>query len=229
MRNTTLTIIASCILSCGISQAQSPKDSVPDFAHERHSRHETYLPYNESDSVSGLRPLPELRFWSVKTNALFLAVLVANLGFEVELWRKWSLDVPVWYSPYNITSTWKLRLLAVQPEIRYWREKAGKGHFFGLHTHVAGFNVAINKHERYQDPNHALWGMGLSYGYATHLDKHKRWGLEFNLGVGFAEYQYDVYRNWTNGPKFRSGSDWYWGITKAGISLSYKWYKERKK
>lgn len=175
-----------------------------------------------------LRRQPENRFWSVKTNTLFLAALVANVGVEVELWKKWSLDVPVWYSPYNITSTRKIRLMAVQPEIRHWLKKAGEGHFFGLHTHVAGFNVAINDNGRYQDPNHALWGMGLSYGYATHISKNKRWSLEFNLGVGFAEYDYDAYRNWANGPKFRSGSDWYWGITRAGISISYKWYKERK-
>ena len=71
--------------------------------------------------------------------------------------------------------------------------------------------------------------MGLSYGYATHLDKAKRWSLEFNIGAGFAEYDYDVYRNWHNGPKFRSGNDFYWGITRAGVSIAYKFYKPRKK
>lgn len=175
-----------------------------------------------------LKPRQEFRFWSLKSNALFLAALTANFGFEIELWRKWSLDVPVWYSPYDITPTRKLRLLAVQPEIRRWMKKAGEGHFFGLHAHVVGFNVALNDRGRYQDPNHALWGMGLSYGYATHLDKDKRWGMELTLGAGFAEYDYNVYRNWKNGPKFRSGSDWYWGITRAALSFSYKWYKERK-
>lgn len=50
------------------------------------------------------------------------------------------------------------------------------GHFIGLHTHVAGFNVAINDKARYQDPNHALWGMGLSYGYAFSWGKDNRWG-----------------------------------------------------
>ena len=53
-------------------------------------------------------------------------------------------------------------------------------------THVAGFNVAINDKARYQDPNHALWGMGLSYGYAFSWGKDNRWGIEFNIGVGFA-------------------------------------------
>jgi len=174
-------------------------------------------------------PAPENRFFAVKTNALFLAALCANLGFELELWPKWSLDVPVWYSPYDIVRpTRKIRLLATQPEIRYWPKKAGEGHFFGLHTHIAGFDIAINDNGRYQDPNHALWGMGLSYGFAMHLDKAKRWGLEFNIGAGFAEYDYDVYYNRRNGQKFRSGSGVYFGITRAGISLSYKWYKQRK-
>lgn len=89
--------------------------------------------------------------------------------------------------------------------------------------------MAINDHGRYQDPNHALWGMGISYGYAIELGKQKRWAVEFNIGAGFAEYDYDIYRNWENGPKTGSGSDWYWGITRAGISISYKWYVEKGK
>lgn len=175
-----------------------------------------------------LPPRPQSRFIALKSNALFAAALVANLGFEVELWPKWSLDVPVFYSPYDITSTRKLRLLAVQPELRYWTKKAGEGHFVGLHTHVVGFNVAVNDHGRYQDPNHALWGMGLSYGYSRLLGVRKRWAVEFTIGAGFAEYDYDAYRNYTNGPKFRSGSNLYWGITRAGISFSYRWNKPRK-
>ena len=60
------------------------------------------------------------------------------------------------------------------------------------------------------------------------LGARQRWGLEFNLGVGFADYDYEAYHNWDNGSKFRSGSNCYWGITRAGISISYKWYKDYK-
>ncbi|MDO4789432.1 MAG: DUF3575 domain-containing protein [Porphyromonas sp.] len=166
----------------------------------------------------------ENRFWAIKTNALYLGALIANIGFEIELGEKWSLDLPVWYSPYDYTPTRKIRLLATQPELRFWLKNAGEGNFFGLHSHIVGFNVAINDNGRYQDPNRALWGLGLSYGYAMHLDKKKRWSLEFNIGAGFAKYDYDVYRNWINGPKFKSGNNLYWGITRAGISFSYKFY-----
>ena len=72
---------------------------------------------------------------------MFVAALTANLGIEISPFSHWSFDLPVWYSPYNITPERKLRLLAVQPEIRWWSKEAMKGHFIGLHTHVAGFNV----------------------------------------------------------------------------------------
>ena len=163
-----------------------------------------------------------------KRQLLFDAALVANLGIEISPCTHWSLDIPVWYSPYNITSRRNIRLLAVQPEIRWWPEEALRGHFIGLHTHVAGFNIALDDYARYQDPNHALWGLGLSYGYALPLGRAQRWGLEFTIGAGFAKYRYDAYRNRENGQKFASGSDCYWGITRAGITLSYKWDLSRK-
>ena len=99
----------------------------------------------------------------------------------------------------------------------------------GVHTHVAGFNVAVNDHGRYQDPNHALWGMGVSYGYAWRFGRGRRWSAEVTAGAGFAEYDYDAYRNWEDGPLFRSGSDVYWGVTRVGVSVSYRWYKPRKR
>ena len=179
---------------------------------------------------ASIRDIPKQSNWkiAIKTNLLFDAILTANLGVEISPWVHWSFDIPVWYSPYNITSTRKIRLLAVQPEIRYWFKETMNGNFIGLHTHVVGFNIAINDHARYQDPNHALWGMGMSYGYAMSLGNSERWGLEFNIGAGFAKYRYDAYHNQNNGERFKSGANCYWGITRAGVTLSYKWNFSRK-
>lgn len=178
-----------------------------------------------------LTPPREDRFYAVKTNTLFIAALTANIGFEAELWRHWSIDAPFWYSPYDIVRpTRKLRLLATQPELRWWTgEKAGEGHFIGAHLHVVGFNVAINDHGRYQDPNHALFGGGIGYGYAHSFGKAKQWLFEMNIGVGYADFKYDVYRNWYNGPRYIKGiHSHYWGVTRAGVNIGYKWYKDRK-
>lgn len=169
----------------------------------------------------------------LKSNVLAIAAAaVANVGFEVELWPRWSLDVPVYYSPYDLfKETRKVRLLATQPEVRYWFSRVADRHFVGLHTHVAGFNIALGGKGRYQDPGHALWGMGVSYGYALPFGKGGRWGAEFTLGVGFADYKYDKYENTgiRAGQKvYASGDKLYWGVTRAAISLSYKWNIKRK-
>lgn len=169
------------------------------------------------------------RFFSIKTNLLWDAALCANLGFEVELWPHWSLDVPVWYSPYDITERWRIRLLAVQPEIRYWLKDAGLGHYFGVHTTVAGFNISTNGDYRYQDPNHAAFGVGIGYGYAFHLDKARRWGLEAQIGAGYINYKWIKYHNTgRNGAEVSRSGGTYWGVTRAGITLSYKFYRDRK-
>ena len=172
---------------------------------------------------------PRRRFFALKTNLLGDVALCANLGFEVELWPHWSLDVPVWYSPYDITKRWRIRLLATQPEVRYWLRDAGVGHYFGVHTSVVGFNVSFGGDFRYQDPNHAAFGVGVGYGFAFHLDKTRRWSLEAQIGAGYLSYKWIKYHNTgRNGAEVSRGGGTYWGITRAGIVLSYKFYSQRK-
>lgn len=168
-------------------------------------------------------------FIAAKTNLLWLAATIANVGVEIQFADKWSLDIPLYYSPYNLSSDRKLRVLATQPEVRYWLgDNAGEGHFFGLHGHLMGFNVAINDHGRYQDSEHPLWGFGLGYGYVINWGENKNWGMEFNVGLGFANYRYDKYYNLPHGQKCGEGEDWYYGLTRAGITLTYKWWVPRK-
>lgn len=172
---------------------------------------------------------PRQRFFALKTNLLWDAALCANLGFELELWPHWSLDVPVWYSPYDITKRWRIRLLATQPEVRYWLRDAGVGHYFGVHTSVVGFNVSFGGDFRYQDPNHAAFGLGVGYGFAFHLDKARRWSMEAQIGAGYLSYKWIKYNNTgRNGAEVSHGGGTYWGLTRAGIVLSYKFYCQRK-
>lgn len=172
---------------------------------------------------------PRQRFFALKTNLLWDAALCANLGFEIELWPHWSLDVPVWYSPYDITRRWRIRLLATQPEVRYWLRDAGAGHYFGVHTSVIGFNVSLAGDYRYQDPNHAAFGLGIGYGFAFHLDKARRWGMEAQIGAGYISYKWIKYHNTgRNGAEVSHGGGTYWGLTRAGLAISYKFYTQRK-
>lgn len=172
---------------------------------------------------------PKPRFFAVKTNLLWDAALCANLGMEFELWPHWSLDLPVWYSPYDITRRWRIRLLATQPEVRYWLKDAGQGHYFGIHASVIGFNVSFNGDFRHQDPNHAAFGAGVGYGYAFHLDKARRWSMEAQIGAGYIDYKWIKYHNTgRNGAEVSRGKGTYWGVTRVGLAIAYKFYRERK-
>lgn len=184
------------------------------------------LPKKHYQSVLNIEKQPKYLF-AVKTNAVFLSALIFNVGVEARLSEKLSIDIPFYYSPYDLfRSDRKIRVLGTQPELRLWTKEAMNGHFFGLHGHIAGFNVALNDRGRYQDPNRALWGLGVGYGYAKPFGKNNRFGIEFNVGVGFANYKYDSYYNWNNGVKFDTAENTYWGLTRAGVSFSYKFFSK---
>lgn len=158
--------------------------------------------------------------WGIKTNVAYLAATVANLGVEYSFGRHYSIDVSVIYSPYTVSRSYRLRFLAVQPEFRYWLKNPTKGHFFGAHLNIGAFNISVDKKERYQSPD-GFYGVGLSYGYALPFARH--WGAEFTLGAGYVHTKYDTYYNIPNGVRFEKGRSYnYWGLTKVGINLVYR-------
>lgn len=161
---------------------------------------------------------------NVKTNALEVAALIINLGAEFRLTPRLSLDVIGHYSPYDyFRSNRKVRLFGIQPELRYWfGESLRKGHFVGVHIPVVGFNIQLGDKERYQDPNRAAWGVGLSYGYAMPLGRDSRWGVEFTLGVGYLSVVYDIYEGVCNGRYEQTKRQNYFGPTRLGIDFSYR-------
>jgi hypothetical protein len=163
-----------------------------------------------------------IRLEQVKTNLLYLAAGVFNVGAELSVGQQFSLDVPFNFSPYTMKRDYRIRVLSIQPELRWWTGKQLSGHFFGLHTHVAYYNVALNVNDRKQDKNGStpLWGVGASYGYALPIGQ--AWQLEFTAGLGYARLVYDTFHNVTNGAKYATSTKNYWGITRAGISLSYR-------
>lgn len=159
------------------------------------------------------------RYIALKTNMPFLAVAVQNLALEVELHKHISLDLPVMWSIGDIERKHGLRTFALQPEGRWWLKSVGTGHFFGLHAHAAWFNLKWNDN-RYQTGKRPLLGAGISYGYKLPLSAH--WGAEFNIGAGYANMKYDTFYNIENGAQLNTRVRHYWGITRAGISLVYR-------
>lgn len=159
--------------------------------------------------------------FAVKTNALYWATTTVNLGFEVGLSKKLTLDVSGNYNPWEFSDNKQIKHWLVQPELRYWLCERFYGHFFGLHAHYAEANVSnLNifglGDYRYQGN---IYGAGISYGYQWILNK--RWSMEATVGVGYARLNFDKYNCGTCGSKISKEHKNYFGPTKVALSIIY--------
>jgi len=97
---------------------------------------------------------------AIKTNLLYDATTTMNLGYEVALGQKTTLDLWVNYNPWSLGNKWvgiegrpdlveqrpsKLKSLTAQPELRWWLCEKFNGHFFGVHLHGGIFDVGALK------------------------------------------------------------------------------------
>lgn len=171
----------------------------------------------------------------VKTNLLYDATTTMNLGVEIGLASKWTLDISGNYNPWQFSDNRKMKHWLVQPELRYWTCERFSGHFFGIHGHYTQYNMGgmlpwgfrsgkmlgLIESKTMQQYRYQGWaaGGGVSYGYQWILGNH--WGVEATIGVGYAYLNYDKYPCEKCGIKIKSSHKNYFGPTKAGITLIY--------
>lgn len=178
---------------------------------------QTDKPMQTDESVSA--PQTSSRYVAVKTNLAAWAGTIMNLAADVQVSEHFSVELPVLWCPWHVSSKHAVKTFTIQPEGRYWLARPGEGHFFGVHAHIGWFNVKWNR-DRYQDTSRPLLGAGISYGYLLPLGEH--WAGEFTLGAGYANLKYNTYYNIGNGARIDTRTKNYWGITRVGISVVYR-------
>ncbi len=152
---------------------------------------------------------------ALKTNVAYWMVTAPNLGFEVALNAKWSLDLSGVYKPWIFNGDKNIRFWLAQPELRYWFCESFEGHFVGVHLHGAQY-YATNKDRIYDG---YLAGGGFVYGYNWILSP--RWNMEVLVGLGYARLWY---KEMPNLPCMKCREDKvrdYVGPTKIALSFSY--------
>lgn len=168
----------------------------------------------------------------VKTNLLIDATASPNLGIEVGLARKLTLDVSGNVNLWSTKDKPQWKHWVVQPEFRYWTCQRFAGHFFGLHGLAGQFSFArIPNNLKFlgtdysvlTNERHEGWafGGGLGYGYALPLSKH--WNLEMEIGAG-AIYSISNGYNCDGGCPIEGAQDVRKlrpAITKAAFSIVY--------
>lgn len=181
---------------------------------------EPLCPQTEQATVeTGTAPSSSGRYLGVKTNIAAWAGTIMNVAADVQVSEHISVELPILWCPWHISSKHAVKTFTIQPEVRYWLSKPGAGHFFGVHAHVGWFNVKWNR-DRYQDADRPLLGAGISYGYLLPFNEH--WAGEFTLGAGYANMRYDTYYNIDNGARIDTRTKNYWGITRVGLSVVYR-------
>lgn len=170
--------------------------------------------------------------FAVKANLLYGGLArTPNLGVEIGLAPRWTLDLSGGYNPFDLdgteSSNKKLVHWMVMPEARYWTCQRFNGHFLGVHLLYSNYNIGGHNlpllfgdgSRDYRYEGRAM-GAGLSYGYDVILGK--RWNLEFTVGVGMMYLNYDRYDCPRCGQKVQEDARrLYWGPTKAGVTLSF--------
>ena len=84
--------------------------------------------------------------WALKTNAVYWATTTPNIGAEVRLAPKWTLEAEVGLNPFtgkNDDGSYgkSLKHFRLHPEVRYWFCEAFYKHFLGLHIPYLIYNI----------------------------------------------------------------------------------------
>ena len=166
---------------------------------------------------------------ALKTNLLYDATTTPNLGLEVGVDKKHTLQVFYGLNPWKFGHDSDEKFLkhwVINPEFRYWFCHRFNGSFLGIHAFggqydAFGFKPPFGWWDELKDYRHEGWfvGGGIAYGYQWVLSRH--WNFEACLGVGVAYITYDKFNCGVCGAKIGDGDKFYIGPTKAALSLLY--------
>lgn len=168
---------------------------------------------------------------AVKTNTISDAFLSPNLGVEVGLTPRWTIDVGGQLNAWTLSHDRRWKHWVLQPEGRYWFCDRFAGHFVGVHLlggqyNIGGFNGRLHflgtDMRKLADARYQGWfaGAGVAYGYAWILGRH--WNLEAEIGIGYAYTRYDKFPCAQCGERIAADRPHHYvGPTKAAVNLVY--------
>lgn len=135
--------------------------------------------------------------FAVKTNVLYDALGVPQLGVEYSLAEQHSVSLSGTYNPLKYGEK-KWKNFSLQPEYRYWFHRVYTGPYVGANIVWGGFNIDklnIGSLEGKQRQGHFV-GAGAVAGYNVILSTH--FSLDFTVGLDYVHAKYDVYRDGPN-------------------------------
>ena len=153
----------------------------------------------------------------LRANLLRWATLTPDLGVEWRICPSWGIAVNgSWTSWSWSDKDRRYALWEVAPEVRYYMGEK-KAWYLGAMFKAGQFNYKLSDTGKQGD----LMGGGITAGYQLRLNKALN--LDFNLGLGYLNADYEKYEV-IDGVRVRRGNetkDW-WGPINAGVTLVWK-------
>ena len=154
---------------------------------------------------------------SLRANLLRWATLTPDLGLEWRICPSWGIAVNgSWTSWSWSDKDRRYALWEMAPEVRYYMGEK-KAWYLGAMFKAGQFNYKLSDTGKQGD----LMGGGITAGYRLRLNKAL--DLDFNLGLGYLNADYEKYEV-IDGVRVRRGNetkDW-WGPINAGVTLVWK-------
>lgn len=159
---------------------------------------------------------------AIKTNLLYDAALVPNIGVEFFFNSKWSVAANWMYAWWkNDNKHWYWRVYGGDIEGRWWFGKDGygvnyTGHHLGVYAQAGTFDFELGG--RGQMVDKWSFGGGFSYGYSVRLAE--RLNMDFLIGLGYFRADYKEYLPHDSHYVWMRTTRRNWiGPTKAEVSL----------
>ncbi len=186
---------------------------------------------DEQDTIAADEPKERKPFYmAVKTNMLYDALAVPNLGVEFYLGHRWSVAANWMYGWWNKNSRHRYwRVYGGDLTVRKWlgrqaQQKPLTGHHLGLYGQVFTFDFEWGgKGYMGGKPGGTLWeranyAAGIEYGYSLPLAH--RLSLDCTLGVGYWGGTYYEYTPLDGHYVWQATKKRHWvGPTNAEVSL----------
>ena len=158
----------------------------------------------------------------LKTNMLYDALAVPNIGAEVYLGRNWSISGNWMYAWWKTDRHhWYWRTYGGDIAIRKWfgrkaQEKPLTGHHAGIYGQIITYDFETGCRGYLAD--RWSYAAGIEYGYSVPIGR--RFNIDFTLGVGYMGGTYKEYLPDNECYVWQSTHQRHWfGPTKAEISL----------
>ena len=139
---------------------------------------------------------------TLKTNLLYDALLVPNIGAEFHLGRNFTVGANLHFAWWN-TDSWFWRTYGAELAVRKYFGSAANmkpmtGHHLGIYGQALTYDFLAFGKTGYMSGNpsenlfgRASWAVGIEYGYSLPITR--RLNLDFVIGLGYQGGKYNEY------------------------------------